>query len=154
MFASALIICEDNAKEMPELLADAYFCCSSHAYDTNQFHKVMEFAKKHYQQRMQVEEKKPSLGLKAGMAHSEMGLAYLLNNSYEKVIEHSITARQINEKTPEFLSGTYWPFFAIIHHAQALLGLDREDEAVDMLLETLRWREARYGADDTESFKY
>jgi hypothetical protein len=154
MFASALKICEESPEEMPELLADALFCCGSHASDTNHFKLHMDFAQKHFDQRMKVEQRKSSLGLGTGMAYSEMGLACLLNNMYEKAIEYSITARQINEKTPEFLSGSYWPFFAIIHHAQALIGLDREDEAVDMILETLRWREEKYGPNDTESFKY
>ena len=82
-----------------------------------------------------------------------MGLAYLLNDMYEKSIESCVMARQINEKRTIFLSGCYWPFFAIIHHAQALIGLGREDEAFGMLLDTLSWREAMYGPNDTESFK-
>ena len=153
MFSSALRICEKHADEMPELFADALFCSGSYASDTNQFKLHLKFAKRHFDQRMKVEDQKPSLGLGAGMAHSEMGLAYLLNDMYDESIEHCKLSRQINEKTPIFLSGSYWPFFAIIHHAQSLIGLNKEEEAVDMLLDTLRWREAKYGPNDTESFK-
>ncbi|KAK7742379.1 hypothetical protein SLS53_004524 [Cytospora paraplurivora] len=99
------------------------------------------------------EKAKPKLTLGAGLAHSEMALAYLLNNNYDLAIEYSIMARQINERTPEFLSGAYWPFFAIIHHAQALIGLNRHDDAEDLLLSTLHWREMKFGQNDTESFK-
>ena len=154
MFLSALKISEANPEELPKHLADALFCLSSHASDTNQFKANLEFAQRHFAQRMKIESQKPELGLGAGMAHSEMALAYLLNRDYEKTIEHSIMSRRINEKTSNFLSGAYWPFFGIIHHAQALQALNRDEEAVDMLLEILEWREAKFGPNDTESFKY
>ena len=154
MFLSALQICEAHPEELPKHLADATFCLSSHAADTNQFGLHLELARRHFDQRMKIENQKPALELGAGMAHSEMALGYLLNENYGKAIEHSTISRQINEKTSNFLGGTYWPFFSIIHHAQALQGLNRENEATDMLLETLRWREARFGPNDKESFKY
>jgi tetratricopeptide (TPR) repeat protein len=154
MFTASLRICEEHAADMPDLLADAVFCVGSYASDTNQFPSHLKYALRHFDLRMALEEGKLERGRDSGMAHSEMGLAYLLNGQYEKSIEHSIISRQIYEKIPDFLNGSYWPFFAIIHHAQSLLGLDREEEAVDMLLETLRWREAKYGPGDTESFKY
>ena len=153
MFLSALKICEAHPEELPKHLADAMFCLSSHAADTNQFKLHLELAQRHFDQRMKIENQKASLGQGAGMAHSEMALAYLLNENYERAIQHSVISRQINEKTPKFLSGAYWPFFSIIHHAQALQGLNRDQEAIDMLLETLRWREARFCPNDTESFK-
>ncbi|KAI1364552.1 hypothetical protein F5Y08DRAFT_339625 [Xylaria arbuscula] len=153
LFASSLRICEEHAGQMPELYADALFCSGSIASDTNRFQLHMEFARRHFAQRMKVEEEKPALGLGAGMAHSEMALAYLLNSEYEMAIEHAVTSRRINEATPEFQSGNYWPFFTIIHHAQALIGLERHDEAEEMLVATLQWREMKFGVDDTESFK-
>jgi tetratricopeptide (TPR) repeat protein len=154
MFSSSLKICGEQAEAMPEQYANALFCSGSYASDTNQFRLHLELAQKHFDQRMKIESQKSALTLGTGRAHSELGLAYLLNNQYDKAIEHSIIARRSNEKLPEYLNGSYWPFFAIIHHAQALLGLNREAEALDMLLETLRWREVKYGPNDTESFKY
>ena len=137
MFLSALEICEAHPEELPKHLADAIFYLSSHAADTNQFKLHLELARRHFDQRMKIENQNATLGQGAGMAHSEMALAYLLNQNYERANEHSIISRQINEKTPKFLCGEYWPFFGIIHHAQALQGLNRDEEAVDMLLETL-----------------
>lgn len=153
MFASSRKICEQHAQDIPEEYADALFCSGSIASDTNRFKLHMELAKRHFKQRMEVENKKPKLTLGAGLAHSEMALAHLLNNQYEQTIEYSMKAREINQEPVEFLSGKYWPFFAIIHHAQALIGLNRHEEAEGMLLETLRWRQVQFGANDTESFK-
>ncbi|KAJ3560452.1 hypothetical protein NPX13_g9297 [Xylaria arbuscula] len=133
LFASSLRICEEHAGQMPELYADALFCSGSIASDTNRFQLHMEFARRHFAQRMKVEEEKPALGLGAGMAHSEMALAYLLNSDNARI--------------------SIGQLLAILHHAQALIGLERHDEAEEMLVATLQWREMKFGVDDTESFK-
>ena len=153
MWNISLDICERNAETMPTEYADALFCSGSHMTDTNQFKSHKVIALKHFEQRMKIENSQPSLGLGAGMAHSEMALAHLLNDEYNKAIGYSEISRDINEKTPSFLSNEYWPFFSIIHHAQALIGLKRFEEAAIMVDETIRWRENKYGIDDTESFK-
>lgn len=108
--------------------------------DTNQFKSHKVIALKHFEQCMKIENNKPSLGLGAGMAHSE-------------AIGYSETSRNINENTLSFLNNEYWPFFSIIHHALALVGLKHYKEAAIMVDETFRWRENKYGIDDTESFK-
>ena len=82
-----------------------------------------------------------------------MALAHLLNNEFSESISYSETSRKINEKTPSFLNNEYWPFFSIIHYAQALVGLKRYEEAAIMVDETIKWRENKYGIDNTESFK-
>lgn len=121
--------------------------------DTNQFKSHKAIALKHFEQRMKLENRKSSLGLGAGMAYSEMSLAHLLNDEYNEAIEYAAKSREINEKTSMFLNNEYWPFFAFIHHAQALIGLQRYAEAAVMVEQTIQWREVKYGIDDTQEFK-
>lgn len=109
--------------------------------DTNQFKSHKVIALKHFEQRMKIENNKPSLGLGAGMAHSEMALAQILNDEYSEAIGYSETSRNINENTLSFLNNEYWPFFSIIHHALALVGFKHYKEAAIMVDETIRWRE-------------
>ena len=138
---------------MPKLFADVLFCLSSVSQGVNENAKMYTYARRHLQQRLKVEDGKES-SLDVGMAYSEMGYAFLANDMYDKAIECCETSSAIYKKTPEYLSGDYWPHFAISHQAWALLGLHRGEEAVPMLLETLRWRESKFGKDDTESAKY
>ncbi len=153
MWNISLDICQRNAATMPTEYADALFCSGSHMTDTNQVKSHKVIALRHFEQRMKIENNKPSLGLGAGMAHSEMALAQMLNDEYSEAIGYSETSRNINENTLSFLNNEYWPFFSIIHHALALVGLKHYKEAAIMVDETIRWRENKYGIDDTESFK-
>ena len=153
MFRSALNICDAFPDLPPQHHADALFCLICHFAGANRPELLLTLAKTHFDIRMEMENQNPRLGFDAGVAHSQMALALLRNDRYEETINYAIISRHIEEKTPEYRSGEYWPFWAIMYHALALLGLDRGDDAVDMLLETLRWREAKYGPDDTESFQ-
>lgn len=85
---------------MPEEYADALFYSGSYITNTNQFKSYKEFAIKHFEQRMKVENRKASLSLGAGTAYSELALTHLLNNEYEDAIFYITEARKINEKTP------------------------------------------------------
>ncbi|KAL8792441.1 MAG: hypothetical protein Q9195_004974 [Heterodermia aff. obscurata] len=146
----ALAICEESDQQMPKLFADALFCLSSVSSELNKCEEMYIYARRHLMQRLKVENQQ-ELSLDVGMAYSEMGFAFYLNDMYEKAIECCDRSSAIYKKTPEFLSGEYWPHFAISHRAWALLGLGRGGEAVQGLLDTLRWRESKYGKDDTES---
>lgn len=85
---------------MPEQYADALFSAGSQAVDTNQFKLLMEFARKHFDVRMRIENAKPGLGTPAGLAYSETAFACLLNDMYEDVIDYAKVGRAINEKPP------------------------------------------------------
>lgn len=146
-------ICRQNAEIMPIEYADALFCAESHMTDTNQFKSHKEIALKHFEQRMKIEQSKPTLNLGAGMAYSEMTLTHLLNDEFTEAIRYSKISREINEKTPSFLNNDYRPFFSIIPHAQALLGLHRYEEAATMIDETIKWRENKFELNDREFFK-
>lgn len=87
------------------------------------------------------------------MAHSELSGALINNRMYEEALEAGQTSLSIYQKSPGYLNGSYWPTFAIVHQALALLALKRGQEATGMLRETLQRRVDAYGVNDTESFK-
>jgi tetratricopeptide (TPR) repeat protein len=153
LYKLALVICEEQADAIPELFADILFSLSSMYGELNNPSEALKYARRHFDQRMKVENQKDSLGIYAGMAHSELALGLLLNGRYEEAIENSRIARQILEKIPIYLSGDYWPHWAIIHEAWSLLGLNRPEEAVEILEESVKWRQNKYGPDDKEDHK-
>jgi hypothetical protein len=87
-----------------------------------------------------------------GMAYTELALGSLMEGDYQEAIRLAIAGRGILEKTPEFLNNTYWPHWADYHHAWALIGMDKAEQARPILEKMLEWR-SKYCKDEGESMK-
>lgn len=149
-------MCEPHVhdQETEILLADILSCLVDCTAVQNQPKETLELAERHFKVRMRTERAKPALGRHAGMAYSEMALGLMLNERFEEAIEYARKAREIVMELPLFKEGKYWPHFAVAYEGICLLGLGRGKEAIPMLQDALKFRERRFGPNDTESFKY
>lgn len=151
----ALNACERSERTVPTIHADLLFALSSTHAELNQPIPALELARRHFNMRLDLENESGKLLYGAVTAHSQLGLAYLLNGEPEQAIVHCEDARRIAENIPKFAGGSkYWPFLAITHHAWALIALNRGREIVDMLKSTLEWVESNSGADFDGHFEY
>ncbi|ETN43596.1 uncharacterized protein HMPREF1541_02755 [Cyphellophora europaea CBS 101466] len=145
MFKTALRICETYPDKMEELLADCLFCIGDALSETNEPAAALEYAKRHYDVRLNLEKDRSKPSLYGALAYSELGNAQMLNGLFEEGIENCKSARAIQFKDQEFLDGTYWPYFSTIQMALCLSALGRSDEAVPLLQETIDWGIKFYG---------
>lgn len=135
------------------LLADVLFCLASLSSDHNQPADALRYAERHFEVRMVAEKRKQTMGRHAGLAYTELGLAYILNERFEDAIMANRAGRALLMELTLFKEGKYWPDFAVIHEVIALIGLERDAEALPMLQEAIAFRERRFGPNDTQSFK-
>lgn len=152
----ALPVLEYHEDTMEEHYADILMTLSSSYNCLGEWRKGVDYAQAHFKQRLLVENKKPAAerddSLRA-MAYTELALAWLLNDDYSEAIILAVEGRKILEKTQEFLEGRCWPHWADYHHAWALIGKGRAEEARPILTKMLEWRRSQYGHGDTESMK-
>ncbi|KAI4234364.1 MAG: hypothetical protein LQ349_003855 [Xanthoria aureola] len=135
------------------LLADVLFCLASLSSDHNQPADALRYAERHFEVRMMAEKRKQTMSRHSGLAYTELGLAYILNERFEDAIMANRAGRALLMELPLFKEGKYWPDFAVIHEVIALIGLERDAEALPMLQEAIAFRERRFGPNDTQSFK-
>ncbi|KAK6426138.1 hypothetical protein LTR95_016161 [Oleoguttula sp. CCFEE 5521] len=153
LLQQALSICEKHADTMPGghvIFADVLIGHSSGYAGLNEPAKTLMYAGRHKEQRLIAEMENYPSNL-YGMAYTEYALALLLNERYEEAMQESEIAYSIQVKTTKYLAGDYWPHFVYFHKAWSLIGLGRASEAYDGMMETLAWREAKFGIDDTTS---
>ena len=144
---------DDYGQNEQVLLADVLFCLSALAADRNQAADTLAYAQRHFDVRMALERKKISMGRHAGLAYTELGLGLLLNDRYQEPIDRNRAGKALLVGLPSFKEGKSYPDFAVIHDVLALIGLDRDDEAIPLLEEAIRFREKRFVPNDTQSFK-
>jgi plasmid replication initiation protein len=148
---------ENHESEMGEQYADLLMSLSSTYNCLGEAVEGLKYAQAHFKQRIHVEDSKALAerdDQSRVMAYTELALGWLLNNNYEEAKSQAIKGRQILEGTKEFINDTCWSHWADYHHAWALIGLDRAEEARPIVLELLKWRQRHYGDDDTESMKF
>ena len=135
------------------LMADILFCLAALYSYQNESGQALIYAKRHFDMRIIVENKKPSIGRLGGLAYNELTLAYLLNDRFEEAIAASQAEKSIFLQLPSFQDLTEWPDSAVIHEVLALIGLNRYDEALPMLEEALEYHKGRSDPNDTQEFK-
>ena len=139
---------------MLDLRADIAFNLANIASETNQFSACLTYVREHLELRLRIDANKPMLSADSGIAYSSLGLGLLLTGQYEEAVQHCDKSLEIYAMQPECLDGSFFPTFPYVHRALALTGAGRPLDAQEGLLAVVRWREAHYGRDDTESFKY
>lgn len=132
------------------LHGDLLFSLASLAGETNDAASHLSFAQQHLKVRMSTNVEDKDLG----MAYAELSVSLSTNRRYEEGLEAGRRSLAIYEKTEDYLRGVYWPHFAIIHQALALIALKRGGEGIQMLEDTIAWREKRFGPNDSEDFRY
>ncbi|KAK4141801.1 uncharacterized protein C8A04DRAFT_30646 [Dichotomopilus funicola] len=153
---TALHSLQNHQDTLGEQYADALMCLSRAYHSLGDWVEGITYAQLHFKQRLLVENRKPRAeqdDFSRAMAYTELSLSWVLNDDYDEAITLALQGREILEKTPEFLEGKYWPHWADYHHAWALIGLGRAEEARPILTKMLEWRRSKYGDDDTESMK-
>lgn len=146
----ALNLAEQLPEDTQELRADLLFSFASLAGESNDAKDHLYYAQRHLAARLETGRRDKDLG----MAYAELSVSLSNNGRYLDGLEAGQESLRIYQQTEEYLRGVYWPHFAIIHQALALLALKRGAEAINMLVETINWRVRMYGVNDTESFKY
>lgn len=95
---------------MREQYADLLMSLSSTHHCLGDRVQGLRYAKAHFKQRIIVEDSKqssePDESFPA-MAYTELALAWLLNNDYEKAVSLAIQGRKMLEQTVEFKSDEY-----------------------------------------------
>lgn len=146
----ALQMCR-NWLEESELLAETVVSLSACTKEMNDPESHLSYAQWHFQ----IRKRHPSHDiLLNGMAYTQLASAYHQVGRYKEAVELAQQGWEINVTSPEFLSGSYYPFYAMIYQVLPLMELGRNDEAERKLRDTIVWREAKYGHDDTKSFQY
>ena len=149
---SALSICEElpqkdysdgYCRDEQVLLADVLFRLATLSADQKKPKDALTYSERHFDVRFKAENRKQAIGRHGGLAYTEVALAYLLNDRFEAAIKASRAGRAILEQLPLFKEGKYWPDFAIMHDVMALIGLQRDNEAIQLLEEAIEFREKK-----------
>jgi tetratricopeptide (TPR) repeat protein len=142
---------------MGELYADVLMNLTTAYAAYGQRQLALKFAEMHMTQRIKVERalnRTPDSEMSfEAMAHTALSLGLILNGRYEEAIKYAAQGRELLKRKPSFVADNYWPHWGFTYHAWALIGLEKYDEALPLILDTLRWRERHFGRDDTESLK-
>lgn len=117
----ALPICEKYGEEMPELLADAYFCLVSMTAEINQPQKCLEYGDKHLNQRLKLPD-----AWSHAMGYSERAMSRFSNRQFQEALDDCLMSRSITSL-----------YFSVIHTAISLAGLKRYDDAATELTNLL-----------------
>lgn len=153
LLQKAQTICETHAEDMTTLLADIYFSLSVATGEMHNLLEVLDYGKKQLEFRILAERDLIEPTGDIGMAESRLALAYIMNDQFKQALIHCDIALGLYNWELGSSNRKWWPHFPLIHKAWSLSGLNRDSEAIEMLQETVRWREAKYGKNDTESFK-
>ena len=95
---------------------------------------------------------KGELSSKLGTAHSQMGVAYMLNGLYSQAVDSFEQSQTYREQMPNYSKlSLFSPF---IGRGFALWLQGQNDEAEKLFLEALRDREAKFGPDDREGERW
>lgn len=94
----------------------------------------------------------PGKDKRLAISWNELGNAYMLNGQWEKGEESFKKSMEIMRQVDGFQN--IYNSFALVNLGLAYWLTDRLEEAVGVLTEGLKYREALYGLDDTESFMY
>lgn len=135
---------------MEEEYAHILYCQACVACHLYQQERATRYAVKNLDQRLQMGRRDKYLG----MAYLEHGVALMISDRFEEAIEAFQNSLEVYSQTPEFLSGEYRPDFPNMYLARAFCEVGRPSEAAMVVLENVRFRENKYGPNDTESKKY
>lgn len=135
-----------------DLMSNTYDLLSCYANATNDAQESMTNSRRFLELRQQIATKNGCDDGYLAYAYNQLGIAFTMENNYLRAMELFKKAIEIWHSLP-----TYEPGIASMEYANlglALLELGHVKEASQNLEEGLREREAKYGKDDAESFKF
>jgi len=150
LLTTALAVFQKAPDEDPEMLADTVVSLSACTKEMNSPEQHLFYAK--WQHKLRLQHPSEDILLN-GMAYTQLASAYHQVGRHEEAIELARKGRAINVTSPEYLSGQYYPFYAMIYEVLPLMALKQNVEASKSLEEAIAWRESKYGKDDTKSFQ-
>lgn len=140
---------------MPDLLADTLFSFARYGEETNMNpNQVFQFCSRHFALCSAANNDSLTAREDLATAHTGLAQAYLLLDDYAKAVEECQKCRVLDSQLPDVISGAAFPQFSNIYEAWGLFGLTRYDEAASLLLDVVRFRERKFGVNDTQSVKY
>lgn len=92
--------------------------------------------------RIKIKKRKQAIGYHGGLAYTELGLAYLLNNRFQEAISAYQAGKALLVQLPLFKEGNYWPDLAVIHKDLSLIGFA-------ILREAIKFRRRKLGPCNT-----
>ena len=134
---------------MEEEYAHILFTLTSVTCYLYQQERAIGYATKNLNLRLKIGRIDPYLA----MAHLQMGLALTVCDRFEEAIDAFHRSLEVYSQLPESVSGLRRDF-PNIFLARSLCETGRPSEAAMIVLENIRFRENRYGPNDTESKKY
>lgn len=136
------------------LLPDIYFQQAWVAAETMDGDTCLKYSLKHMETRIEFERNTmPALTQSSAMSYSILALAYLLLERYEEIFELVREGLEIYYAAPETDRNVHWPHFFIIHQTWAQVGLGQAADAVEKLVETIKWGAMRFRKTKEPSFK-
>jgi hypothetical protein len=153
----AHLISAANKDILGEAYADVLMTESTAYAALGNGERCLHYGQLHFDQRIAFERSigrtpESELSFEA-MAYTALALGLILNERYEEAIPLCEEGRIKHEMVDAFREDRYWPHWAHAYNAWALIGLNRAEEALPSVIETLRWRERHFGVNDTESLK-
>ena len=154
MLLLALDICDGHEADMSDLLAYSLFGLAKFGSWTNMDpQRIYDFSVRQLNVCLHLDDGSLRAKMNIAAGYGNLGMACMLIGQYAQAIEHCTRSEALDWEDPETIAGKGWPHFARIYRAWALSGLDRNEEAADLLEETLKWRERTYGINDVQSVK-
>jgi hypothetical protein len=147
----ALAISEDHYFEMLDLQGDILYCLARCGAETNLHPRlILRYSAEYLDVCQELDDGSLNRQNDVMNAHTNLAQAYLLREDF-------VAAREECRKSKEILRACApkeFPQFAHIWEGWALHGMDRNEEAVEVLRSVLRYREQKYGIDEPPSLEY
>ena len=154
-FSHALAICEKHTNALRHVHADLSFCYASMGALTNQKPSaILAYASRHLHLRRELDDSSEAAKQLLGLAHCELGYAYLLTGEFSKAIEHCRMAKAINSKARTADSDDTWSYRADVYEAWSLAANGRLDESELLLLSTLRTTNEDLETRNGDNYRY
>ena len=139
---------------MQDLLADTLFSLCRYGEETGMSPQLLlEYSKRHLEISEKLNDGSDTKLDDLATSHTSLGQAYLALEDWTSAYEEIQKCKDIICNLDFIKSGEEFPQFANIYQSWALIGLERFDDAAELLLEAIRFRESKFGVDETDSLK-
>ncbi|KAG5820419.1 hypothetical protein H9Q74_000613 [Fusarium xylarioides] len=162
LFDTARDICEQNQPELDDDLATTLFAMARWGVETGaDANEVLSISR----ELLEIRKQKHDISCKSdkevnldvlkdlATAHTGMSQALLLLDRYQEAFDSAQRCIDLEAVLPEIVEGKAINQFAMIYQALALFGLERYDDAANLMDEIIAFRVRQFGSEDKNSIK-